>query len=437
MGYAPAMHATVTKTRRRVVVDQRALAQAIGSRIRAARIRAGLTQQQLAGDRYTKAYISALELGHAKPSMAALDYLAPRLGTTSDRIVADPSRTWTRLEADVALAGGDLDGARVAYEGLLDDAIDPGVVAELELGLAETFCRLGRPTEAIRPADGARRKFLDASRMSEADRAQYWLASAHYQMDDPPEARRLLREILDRAEPTIDPDMTVRVRIALAQTESGLGEHRVALAYLEEARDAANALDLRRRGSFLAALAKGRAKTGDLEGAIRAGTEALQVFRLAEAGRDQARVENELATIYIRLGDRTRARGLLADARAILKRAEEQFLLADITDSEAQIALEDGDPSTAFDLATQARQQALEASNHKALIDSLLTAGRALEALERRPEALGLYEEAANNLGENTGPTARRREVYGAWADALAAEGRHADAYAVAKRALG
>src|SRR6187200_1448155 len=133
---------TLIKTRRRVVVDQRALAQAIGTRIRAARLAGHLTQQELAGDRYTKAYISALELGHAKPSMAALDYLAPRLGTTADRILANPAVSWTRLEADIALAGDDLDAARIAYEGLLDVTTEPLQLAEIELQLAETLCRL-------------------------------------------------------------------------------------------------------------------------------------------------------------------------------------------------------------------------------------------------------------------------------------------------------
>ena len=184
-------------------------------------------------------------------------------------------------------------------------------------------------------------------------------------------------------------------------------------------------------------LATSRAKVGDLEGAIRSGTEALQVCRLAEAGRDQARVENELATLYLKLGDRNRARGLLADARAILKRSEEHALLADITDTEAQVALDDGDADSALQLASDAQSQARTAGNTKALVDSLVTAGRALETLGRRSEALQRYEEAATSLGDDVGPTARRRKVYGAWADALAAEGRHADAYAVAKRALG
>jgi tetratricopeptide (TPR) repeat protein len=435
--YAGVMQATVTKTRRRVVVDQRALAQAIGTRIRAARLRAGLTQQQLAGDRYTKAYISALELGHAKPSMAALDYLAPRLGTTSDRILADPTRTWSRLEADVALASGDLDEARQAYEGLLDVTVDPGHMAELELGLAETYCRLGRPSEAIKPAEDARRRFGEAGRSSDQDRALYWLSSAHQQMGDTSEARRILREIHERIDPATDPDMAVRVRIGLAMIESATGDPHVALAYLEEARESANALDLRRRGTFLITLARGRAKVGDFEGAIRSGTEALQVCRLAEAGRDQARVEAQLATIYLQLGDRTRARGLLADARAILKRAEETTLLADITDSEARIALDEGDAAGALELAREARRQAEGSANHRAIFDSLMTEGRALESLDRRAEALTAYEQASQVLGTDAGAVGRRREVYGAWADALAADGKHAEAYAVAKRALG
>src|ERR671925_2254995 len=99
---------TATRARRRrVIVDNRQLARDIGERIRRARLGAGLTQQALAGDRYTKAYISALENGIARPSMAALDYLAPRLGTTASEILADPSVAWARVEADLALASGE------------------------------------------------------------------------------------------------------------------------------------------------------------------------------------------------------------------------------------------------------------------------------------------------------------------------------------------
>ena len=54
-----------TRTSARATDKDRELARRIGQRIREARHRAGLTQQQLAGERYTKAYVSALETGIA------------------------------------------------------------------------------------------------------------------------------------------------------------------------------------------------------------------------------------------------------------------------------------------------------------------------------------------------------------------------------------
>lgn len=53
-----------------------------GQRLKALRLKAGLTQKQLAEPQYTKAYISALENGLIRFSMAAGQYLATRLGVT-------------------------------------------------------------------------------------------------------------------------------------------------------------------------------------------------------------------------------------------------------------------------------------------------------------------------------------------------------------------
>jgi len=193
--------------RRRVVVDERHIALAIGARIRAARTAARLTQQQLAGDRYTKAYVSALELGHAKPSMAALNYLAPRLGTTPDRLVADASGPWTRLEGGPQLSTGNVVEAADAYQLLAELATDPLDRASLLMGLAEARCRLGSGDEAIRVASEARKTFLDIGRTGDAARATYWLAVGHHLLDDADEARRLLRDLLDvDGEDAPDPD---------------------------------------------------------------------------------------------------------------------------------------------------------------------------------------------------------------------------------------
>src|SRR5690349_565672 len=48
-------------------------------RLRAARLAAHLTQEELAGERFSKSYISALERGKMVPSLQALTYLADTL----------------------------------------------------------------------------------------------------------------------------------------------------------------------------------------------------------------------------------------------------------------------------------------------------------------------------------------------------------------------
>src|SRR4026209_301299 len=93
-----------TSTRRPPRVADSSLANRIGGRLKEARLRAGLTQQQLAAERYTKAYVSALENGLVRPSMAALSFFAERLRMPASRLIGDEAPSWNRLEADLQLA---------------------------------------------------------------------------------------------------------------------------------------------------------------------------------------------------------------------------------------------------------------------------------------------------------------------------------------------
>ena len=88
----------------------------MGERIRQARTRAGLTQAQLAEGRYTSAYISALERGLAKPSMASLTFLSERLGVSVRDLVAEEQPSASLLEADLLLASGQYNEALDRYD---------------------------------------------------------------------------------------------------------------------------------------------------------------------------------------------------------------------------------------------------------------------------------------------------------------------------------
>ena len=98
------MSPSSTRTRRVVVVDNSHVARRVGERIRQARTRAGMTQAQLSEGRYTSAYISALERGLAKPSMAALTFISGRLGVSVRDLVAEEQPSASRRDADHVVA---------------------------------------------------------------------------------------------------------------------------------------------------------------------------------------------------------------------------------------------------------------------------------------------------------------------------------------------
>ena len=158
--------------------------------------------------------------------------------------------------ADLRLASGDLVAALDAYKTILLDDPDRGTRAEILASIAQCRCRLEHPREAIRPAAEAAETFERLGRRDDAVGALYWLASAHYQSENPDEARSILSGLLERTQTgSIGPDMHLRLLVAAAMTERSVGAPAQALAYLEEARGLTTDLDDRRRGSFLSTLA--------------------------------------------------------------------------------------------------------------------------------------------------------------------------------------
>lgn len=423
------------KKRRRVVVDDSALARAIGGRIKQARLAAGLTQAALAGERYTKAYISALEHGLAKPSMAALNYLSPRLGTTSSALIADTDPIWDRLSADLRMASGDYLAAVDGYETILVDLTDRGRRAEILVSMAQCLCRLDRPREAIRPAAEASETFTALGRIGDALDAEYWLASAHYQSESFDEARSLVTSLLDKVRGGVPaaPDFRLRLLIAAAMIERSVGEASTAIAYLEEARGLSADLDDRRRGVFLATMADAQREAGDNEGAIRYGQQALALLRAVEADVDLGHLQNQLALAYLATGATERAADLAHTARLAASARHDDVLAAHLAETEAQIALGSDDPEAAIALADEAIANAERTHTDKARLGAMITRARAHAALGQHAEAAADFEAAA---GEAAHLPVRRREILSAWADSLAALGQHDRAFALAREAL-
>ena len=433
------MSTKVARTRRVVVVDDSHVARRVGERIRQARTRAGLTQAKLAEGRYTAAYISALERGLAKPSMASLTFLSARLGVPVRDLVAEERPAVGRLEADLLLAAGKPQEALDRYDALLEAAgEDRRNRAELLRGRAEALCRLDRGPDAIRPASEAAELFDALGAPADAAWARYWLAYAHYLTDNTAEAQGILLQLLaeDRAGLQVAPDFRFRLLTSLGNTEAWDGRPERALAYMEEARSLLGDVSLRQRAAFLSGLSLHYRRAGDLEGSLRVGHESLALYHAADAEREEATLENNLAMTFLDLGNTMKATAHLKRARELAERHADALLLSEVAEAEARVALAADDVERATERAAVALEAAEAGGSYLVAMGAHRTLGRVAHRRGNRLEAEAEFERAAALLRSHRS-NAQLRDLLGEWADMRTGWGDAAGANELYAEALG
>src|SRR2546423_10450392 len=75
----------------------------LGDRLRQLRVAAAMTQTDLAGDRFSKEYVSQIERGKTRPTRETIGWLAERLGVDAG-FLANGVSTDERGRVDAALA---------------------------------------------------------------------------------------------------------------------------------------------------------------------------------------------------------------------------------------------------------------------------------------------------------------------------------------------
>lgn len=301
----------------------------LGSRLRAARSAAALTQPQLALDITSVTYLSRIETGLRRPNPATLEALCRRLGVSVEEVVLGfrpPSLSEFELgldHAELMLTGGDFVGAlaRVesvwqepqvqnngellhralfvraaaldasgdasaaeAYVALLDQ---PGLELALRVRVATVLSTVlreqGRLEEAIAVASDAlaATTVSDLARGEAAIRLSVTLAAALYEIGQVDEARRICERAIADAETLRSP----AARAAACWNASVIEA---------EAGNTARALDLASR--------------------------ALALLESEEGVRDLARLRTQLGTIMLRAEP-----PLLDDARSQLQQADREL----------------------------------------------------------------------------------------------------------------
>jgi len=360
--------------RRRAVPDSPALSQ-LGRRLRDARVAAGLSQAQLGAPYYTRAHVSAIELGKIRPAMKSLEHMAAKLGRPVSHFIDDAEleRTRRQVEFDVdriaALASRMTapDCIRDADALLERDALSTRQRCRLHLARARALNLTERPSEALRDLTIAQRLVAQLADQGLAQTIDYEVAAATRGAGDSRRARELFLAVLRTLERNNDRDRLLRVRVlqALGAVSVDLGEPQAAAGYLHSALEWAQDIgDLSSLFAIYYALAVSHRAQADLEAATTYLQRALATSEVAKDVAATAIVHNMLAVIAAD-GGRVQAAYEHADRAIELGRMAGPIVyVAHYLNTKAECAAKLGDWTTAervardaFDLGTSEGSQ--------------------------------------------------------------------------------
>jgi len=182
----------------------------LGERVRALRVSAGLTQTELAGERFSKEYISQIERGKTRPTASTIAWLAERLGVDAALLSSGVS-TEERTKVEAMLARAEALSEAHQYEEAVKafretlPSVDATGASALELralsGEAWALQESGDLREAIELLQQARGR-AERAEFSDVDRADvlFRLAVCRYKLSSTSTAIALFSEALELAE---------------------------------------------------------------------------------------------------------------------------------------------------------------------------------------------------------------------------------------------
>jgi len=409
-----------------------------GARIRVLRTARGLTQAQLGGDVYTKAYISMLEAGRTRASMKALEHIAGVLGVTPADLLggatAPASPQYLLVQARRLIEQGRAAEALPILESL-EEGLSPADQLVRLRYLAMAYNVSGQPKRSFPLLERAQRMTELLGDEGEAIRVKAVLAAAYAGSFAHDEAAKLVRECVDACESGTlnDPPFHFRRLVDLAVAQTNLRQSKAALATYERAIElSGNLADRPNLADLYAGMAKAYHDDGDLEAAIRYNQRSLQVYEeLGLLDRIACALDN-VALLYAEYGNRERALESLARATTLAVQTQRDGTLASIRASEAEV-LAKSDPEKALEAAQQALKFARKIDQPDAQVRALVVIGE-LRLAANPSAARRSFNEAVTLAAERATPLLRT--IYDRWSRAAEATGEGEEALRLARRAL-
>lgn len=304
----------------------------LGQRIRQVRQSKGLTQADLADGAVSKGYISLIEKGLVKPSVATLGVIASRLGTSvdsllgADRPPAETATTALLVLADAAIRKRDFDRADRLLSAVRYIAQTYGVDEgrrEALLLMATIEIELRRFEEALWTIQRARTLAEEAGDLWRLGRALSLEGRVRVRQRRFEEASRVLVEALEtlrRAKAGRDP-ARIETLITLGTARFYMGDMRGARRrYREAARSYVARHNLVLRGRAWWGLGLVFRKQKQFRAAEEALLEARKAFEAAEELRDLVRVLQGIAQVLYELDRASEALDHLHHALRVMER---------------------------------------------------------------------------------------------------------------------
>jgi tetratricopeptide (TPR) repeat protein len=412
--------------------------QAVGERLRTARVRAGLSQRQLAFPGCSPAYISRIESGDRIPSLQLLRELGKRLGVTEDFLATGEEgfgdRGGAMLEAEVVLRLGDLDQAERQYARALENARDNVSRADATAGLGQVAFRNGDPRTAMRRFEEALALYGD-DESRHPDLADS-LGRAYAMVGELESAIAVFERCREEAEKREDNLLALQFSILLAHALIDAGNLGRADELLGQAIIAGkDSQSPSVRAQLYWSQSRLHEQKNDAETAARYARRALELLLLTEDTYRTARAHQLLAYIELSRGNAEHALELLEQGWPLLEQSGNKLERAQYRLEEARALAKLGRGEEAAALAMQISGLISDAAPEDAA-RGYAVLGSVYEELGESDRAREVYELAAELL-EARNPNRYLIDVYSKLADLADAEGRKEEAYEYMKKAVG
>jgi tetratricopeptide (TPR) repeat protein len=337
-------------------------AAAVGRRLRDARLRAGLSQGDIAFPGCSASYVSRVEAGSRIPSLQVLRELAQRLGVSESYLATGtatrPEPPPLLTEAEVALRLDEVDDAERLFRRVHDEARSDWERAEALRGLGQIALRSGRPSRAV----------------------------------------TLLEEALELTDG--EPHESPSIAEALARSYAALGELAPAIALLESCvaalQDGPDPVAYVR---FACLLGYALTDNGDFAGAERVVARALTVGREIADPYTRARLYWSQSRLLLEQGKSELAERYAQRTVELLRATDDTYALGHASQTLAHVYLDLGRAEEAAEVLRYARPLIEASGTPLDVAHFRIEEARTLAALGERESAAALAMEVAGSLG--------------------------------------